>query len=414
MKQYFEVFSWRENGRVFILLPYNTLVSSEEENMDRLMIVADDVTGGLDTGVCFSRAGIRTRVNLPGCDIRSLEGAASVEVFVLETRHIGPEQAYRRVYDLVKETAGEGFTHFYKKTDSALRGNPGAELAAMRDALGAETVHFLPSYPEMNRLTLNGIHYIDGTPVEDSIFGADPFNPVRESDVKILLRKQDPDGTVDVYDSGSQEDLFDTGKKLLESGETVFAGCAGFAEELAKLLDLEKYENEIVLEDTKVCVLCGSVNPVSLKQCDTAEEQGIPRIHLILDGEIKERSEELAALLKDTSCVVMDTGGKVTAGEDIGQRMRLVAKTVARTGSKVLRELPQTVLFFIGGDTLLAFLKDEEVKELIPYKTSFARTVLTQARINGKETAILSKSGGFGEPDLILQILNRIGSGLKL
>ena len=278
--------------------------------MDRLMIVADDVTGGLDTGVCFSKAGIKTRINLPGCDIRSLNGAASVEVFVLETRHIGPEQAYRKVYDLVKETSREGFTHFYKKTDSALRGNPGAELAAMREALGAETVHFLPSYPEMNRLTRNGIHYIDGIPVSESIFGADPFNPVRESDVRLLLSRQDPEGKIDVYDSGSQEDLFNIGEELLEKGETVFAGCAGFAEELAKLLDLERYDDDIALEDSKLCVLCGSVNPVSLKQCDTAEKLGIPRIHLIRDDEIKERSEELTALLKANDCVMMDTFGR--------------------------------------------------------------------------------------------------------
>ena len=92
----------------------------------------------------------------------------------------------------------------------------------------------------------------------------------------------------------------------------------------------------------------------------------------------------------------------------------MVANTVAETGSKVLRSIPQTVLFFIGGDTLLAFLNDEEVKELVPYKTSFAGTVLTQARISGKETAILSKSGGFGEPDLIPQILYRLENGLKM
>ena len=378
------------------------------------MIIADDVTGGLDTGVCFSRTGIRTHINLPGCDMKEFSSAAAVEVFVVETRHIDPDEAYRQVYSLTREAVKEGFTHFYKKTDSALRGNPGAELAAMRDALGAETVHFLPSYPEMNRLTVNGIHYLDWKPVEESLFGTDPFNPVTESDVKKLLKKQDPDGRIDVYDAETQQDLADKGRELLNKGETVFAGCAGFAEVLARLLDLEKDENGIQLKENKMCVLCGSVNPVSLRQCDEAESRGIPRTHLVQDGITAERSTELAELLKGHNCVIMDTGGKVTTGEGIEQRMKQIARTVAETGSGVLRNTPGTLLFFIGGDTLLAFLREEGVKELIPYNTSFPGTVLTQARIDGRNAAILSKSGGFGEPDLIPQILHRIESGLKM
>lgn len=387
---------------------------AEEETMDRLMIIADDVTGGLDTGVCFSKAGIKTRVNLPGSDPKALDGSAGVEVFVIETRHNTPEKAYAKVFELVQNAAGQGFTHFYKKTDSALRGNPGAELAAMRDALGCETVHFLPSYPEMNRLTLNGIHYIDGTPVADSIFGRDPFNPVRESDVSLLLKSQDPEGRIDVYDSSTQEELTHKGRELLDKGETVFAGCAGFAEVLAELLDPEKDETGIRLDEKRICVLCGSVNPVSLRQCDEAVKNGIPRIHLIREGEMSERSDEITDLLKENSCVIMDTGGEVEPGEGIEERMAQVAGTVAETGGRILRNMPDTLLFFIGGDTLLSFLKKEGIRELIPHATDFSGTVLTQIKIGGKETAILSKSGGFGEPDLIPQIQSRIESGLKL
>ena len=382
--------------------------------MDRLMIIADDVTGGLDTGVCFSKAGIKTRVNLPGSDYRDLNDAADVEVFVLETRHIRPEEAYREVYDLVAEKGSKGFTHFYKKTDSALRGNPGAELAAMRDALGAETVNFLPSYPEMNRLTVGGIHYIDGKPVSESVFGADPFNPVKESDVKVLLSRQDRTGKVTVYDSGTQEDLMNKGRELLDSGETVFAGCAGFAEVLAQLLDIEKSENSIKLKENKLCVLCGSVNPVSLKQCDTAENNGIPRTRLIQGTVMAERSEELTAMLSENGCALMNTGGIEYSGADMPQKMREVAAAVAETGSKVLRSVPDTVLFFIGGDTLLAFLKEEGAKQIIPHTTGFPGTVLTTIRVDEKEVPILSKSGGFGETDLILRIYDRIRCGLEL
>ena len=72
-------------------------------------------------------------------------------------------------------------TIFYKKTDSALRGNIGAELSAALDGSGAGVLSFLPAFPRMNRTTAAGIHYIDGIPAAKSVFGQDPFNPVKES-----------------------------------------------------------------------------------------------------------------------------------------------------------------------------------------------------------------------------------------
>ena len=75
----------------------------------------------------------------------------------------------------------------YKKTDSVLRGNIGAELSAALQASEAEYLAFVPSYPAMNRITKNGIHYVDEIPLSESIFGRDPFNPVTESDVAKLI-----------------------------------------------------------------------------------------------------------------------------------------------------------------------------------------------------------------------------------
>lgn len=91
---------------------------------------------------------------------------------------------------LPKTAEAAGIPYIYKKTDSALRGNIGCELNAVMDASGEACLIFAPAFPQMGRVTRRGIHYIDGVPVADSVFGKDPFEPVTESSVREIVRKQ--------------------------------------------------------------------------------------------------------------------------------------------------------------------------------------------------------------------------------
>ena len=159
--------------------------------MIQLFILADDFTGGLDTGVQFAEKGIRTRVvTNPDVDLEQAAQDCQVLVMVAETRHLFARDAYEIVYRIVKKCADLGVPYLYKKTDSALRGNIGAELSAALKASGADTLYFLPAMPGIQRTTENGIHYISGVPVAESVFGKDPFEPVRKSSVKDLLALQ--------------------------------------------------------------------------------------------------------------------------------------------------------------------------------------------------------------------------------
>ncbi|RAZ93762.1 four-carbon acid sugar kinase family protein, partial [Klebsiella oxytoca] len=81
---------------------------------------------------------------------------------------------YQVVYETAKRAWGLGIPYMYKKTDSALRGNVGSELTAVLDATGSRSLHFFPAFPRMHRTTEDGIHYINGIPVHESVFGRDP------------------------------------------------------------------------------------------------------------------------------------------------------------------------------------------------------------------------------------------------
>ncbi len=147
--------------------------------MIRLLIIADDFTGALDTGVKFAEKGAEVRVIVgEACEFEKTDPQVSVLVVDAETRHLQAKEAYEKVASLVKKARDAKIPYIYKKTDSALRGNVGSELAAVLAAGKASVLPFVPAFPKMGRTTEQGIHYIDGIPVSESVFGSDPFEPV--------------------------------------------------------------------------------------------------------------------------------------------------------------------------------------------------------------------------------------------
>ena len=90
--------------------------------MLKLLIVADDFTGALDTGVQFASLGASAKVvTSTKCDSTQLD-ELDVLVFDAETRHKDPVIAYTTVYDFVKRVAAFGVEYVYKKTDSVYAG----------------------------------------------------------------------------------------------------------------------------------------------------------------------------------------------------------------------------------------------------------------------------------------------------
>ena len=157
--------------------------------MVRLLIIADDFTGALDTGVQFATRGATTRV-VTNADYDFKQADAEVLVMVAESRHLPPAEAYSMVYRAARNAREAGIPYVYKKTDSALRGNIGSELAAVMDAAEMTAMPFLPAFPKMKRVTRNGVHYVDGVPVAESVFGKDPFEPVTASALTEIIGSQ--------------------------------------------------------------------------------------------------------------------------------------------------------------------------------------------------------------------------------
>lgn len=415
--------------------------------MIRLLLIADDFTGALDTGVQFAARGAKTCV-VTDPDYRFSQAGEEVQVLVLdaESRHLTPEAAYRTVFRAVKEALAAGFQYVYKKTDSALRGNIGAELSAVLDAAGADWMPFIPALPKANRITRKGIHYIDGVPVAQSVFGQDPFEPVKFSRVEEIIAAQTRTPVVlhplegdvgelrpgiQVYDAETEEDLFRIGHTLGREGLCLSTGCAGFAAVLAELLELNGAPPERPELVPSLLVACGSVNPVTLRQMEEAEKAGFPHVHLTpvqkLDPAWLE-TEDCAAVTaawletarrerrfildvndpadcEDTAIYAKERG---LTTEDL--RVGISAQ-LGRLVRRLLDGGLDATLLCTGGDTLLALTRAVGVAELTPVCDLDTGAVLTQFVYLGKVYQIISKSGGFGEPDLFVRLARTLNAG---
>lgn len=403
--------------------------------MIKILIIADDFTGALDTGVKFAEAGAKTKV-MTKWDESFVNDPSEVLVLCVPTRHDNPLDAYRRVRKVVEIADGK-VGCIFKKTDSALRGNIGAELTAVVEGSKANNLYFIPALPSMNRFTQGGVHYIDGVVVRDSVFGRDPFEPVTESYIPELMRKQcstriksiwaedairetphcDKNAIL-VYDCESAADMEAEVATLCRDGvPPLLAGCSGLAQVLSSYLGLEK-NIEAPKKAGTLVVVCGSVNPISSKQMKYAEENGFSRIHLtgaqLLDDETKfgPMAQGLVMISEAGNGLVIDTlNAKKGLLEDMSdeEREELRSRISGRAGM-LIRDMCDagldSRLMIVGGDTLLAFANAINCNEYYPICEVEPGVVLFTVSYNGNDYEIISKSGGFGDEDLLVKIVN--------
>ena len=419
--------------------------------MITLLIIADDFTGALDTGVKFAQKGTSVQV-VTDCDYDFAQAKKELQVLVMdtETRHIDEQEAYKKVFGIVKRARKAGVSYIYKKTDSGLRGNIGSELTAVLEAAGDSILHFAPALPKMNRLTKQGIHYIDGVPVSESVFGRDPFDPVLESDISKIIRIQSKASveiitdraaltkveqpTIAVYDTETEGQMEEIAHNLYESEQlTALAGCAGLAEYLPDILNLTGEKPGKPQFDPGLLIACGSINPITMKQLDYGENHGFHRIHLTLDEKLvpgyfetdlgKERITKILDQLKETPFCILDSHDvgeaeeTMTRAESMGIASEEVRTRIASSFGSLLKELLKdeimNTLLITGGDTLMGFLQNIGVNEMTPIYEMEPGVVLSIVQIHGKDYNIISKSGGFGEEDLMEKLADKIMDGVK-
>ena len=413
--------------------------------MIRLLIIADDFTGALDTGVQLVNHGAKVRVIInPNADLKTYAEDIDVLVVDAETRHSNAEDAYQVVKRITECAVAMKIPYLYKKTDSALRGNIGAELMAMMDAAGEELLAFIPAFPEIGRRTINGVQYIGELPVEESVFGQDPFEPVKHSAVAEIIGEQSKVSThpacvdqatmiekgIYIYDASSTEEMETIGRELLAKEKLhLTAGCAGFGMVLPKLLGWKKKEQMVLpVLDPKLLVVCGSVNPITSEQLKLAEENGFYRYRLTPEQKLplseleKDSSTELLQELKQSlsqhSYMIIDTndadGNESTRqyakAHDLSiEEVRVnISGTIGQLVSKLFDHPNMGTLLITGGDIIKQCMDWMEVCEMEPIGELVPGIVLSRLTKGTCNRYVISKSGGFGQKTLINDLVQII------
>jgi len=406
--------------------------------MIQLLVLADDFTGALDTGIKFADSGIKTKViSAKEIDFSCIDETYEVLVMDLQTRHLPFREAYSAVYRVSNKARIYEIPYILKKTDSALRGNISAELTALLDATHKDRLLFIPALPDARRTTVNGHHLIDGVPVNESVFAKDPFSPVTHSRVSDIIglhsniichnfTKDDNVGCYSgfyIYDASTNEDILEITSKFKEKNMLdIMAGCSGLGAVLPDLLSLNTTTKRSYEKREKFITICGSVNPITTAQVNYAKESGITHIKLSQEEKLvpdfwiteagRKRIDEIRAIIEVNSSIIISTfdddGQTLKEGEKIGLNANQTGACIAKNLGFLMKMLVNTDIdatyLVTGGDTLLGFMEQINTFELDMITEIMPGCVLSNVLYENNLTQVISKSGGFGKQDLFVTI----------
>ena len=416
---------------------------------EKILVVADDLTGAVDTGVQFSIKNLKTIVVTNNDNLKKNLAEFDVLVIDTESRFDDMQTAYNKTFNAGKSAKQENIKYIYKKMDSTMRGNIGAEIAGLMDSLDISHTFVVPALPQYGRTTLNGNVYVKGILLEDTEFANDPKNPVTESYIPGIISRQTDKKTgvicfddllagklqfinkleilinegvqIIIIDAEENEDLDLIASVLSQRKERVmFAGCSGFAERLSNHLILNKEKKSSI-------VIAGSVNKVTLSQIEfAASELNINVIDIDADKILaKNKDQEKGRILE----LIRDTvsGGNdiiirsASSAEDVarcfekGNKLGLDSFKVSDTISDFLGELAKEIvnnynikgIVFTGGDTAIKAahsinISGIEIRDEILHGVPYGYFTDEKYR----DIIIVTKAGGFGGEDALFQILD--------
>lgn len=402
-----------------------------------VLVVADDLTGAADTAVPFVTRGMPATVSLDGTP-----GGTPVVSVDTDTRRATAEQAGAAVRAVVREAREAGARRLYKKVDSTLRGNVGAELAAFADETQGQLCVFAPAFPATGRTTRDGVLLLDGQPLgrtemwrlarqtaPEDISGLLSGTGLRTLNVHLAQVRGDPGrlaaALASARDSGSQVAICDAETeedlgRLVTAGRTlgdgvVWAGSAGLAAQLAAQLP-ERAPSAGAGPVTerqprgRTLVLIGSASERARSQAQHLLDAGVRSVTVdaaaLLDDDrdvLRSTAEELeVALTKDDVLVTL------ADGDVIGQR-RAARQAVSALAELLATPLPLAdTLVVTGGETARALL-------LAMGATSFQllgqiEPGVVQARVEarGRSWTLVTKAGAFGDAAVLTRALHTL------
>jgi D-threonate/D-erythronate kinase len=394
-------------------------------------IIADDLTGSLDTGLQFRKKGLRTIVPLRR---KSSWPEAQVLVINTDSRNIAGETAYQKVFRACRHLKVPAL---YKKIDSTMRGNVGREAMAIMDAQKIPKAVIVPTIPVLGRTVERGILRVHGVPLLRTSYAQDPFHPISTSRIPDLLQKETgiPVGHISLREvrkgSASLAQKIEKSKErllavdaVLQSDLKVIAGAwrilsggflpcgsVGLADEIIPSLKPERRAKR-KKNRRPLLIIAASRNPRTADQIREAllhfpfplvepDLQPLTQSR-IAPGEIRVLSDRLLQLLSKERGVVLAT----TFLTHLPGKEKIIPRALGKIVIRLLAKVRLGGLVLTGGDLAMGVCQElsasalsieEEVLPGIPCST------LTDGPFKGLH--LVTKAGGFGEKEALWRII---------
>ena len=409
--------------------------------MISLAVIADDLTGAADTGIQFGCFGgpvlLVPHQELSAFNPESIKGVLTVST---ESRNLSPAAAGERVRQTGMAVYRMKPQLIYKKIDSCMRGNVGAEVAALADVVGCRGALIAPAFPVQGRTTLHDVHYVHNIPVADSEMAHDPASPVRASRLSelIALQYRQPVGRIDAADLDENprhlktfvEDLLKQGRRLItcdaahqrhleviarlagdQFPHLLMAGSAGLAQALVRCRfeETEARPASRAAMGNHLLFVCGSGSNVLRSQVETLiRKTGVPR-YILVPGRPTALSDRTNTIAKD-----LDSGAVVLQLAPVESLVydNSAARQMATEIAAIVRCRRPDGLFLSGGDTAAAVLGAIGASAVL-LQVEILPGVIQGTVMGGVGNGlpVVTKAGAFGEPDTLLQLYRLLAGG---
>ncbi|WP_270181154.1 four-carbon acid sugar kinase family protein [Alkalihalobacillus sp. CinArs1] len=429
----------------------------------KLAVIADDLTGANDTGVQFAKQGLDTTVLFPDTVLQPAHLDGDVIVLNSNSRALPRENAYRIVKDVSSQLYELGVTSVLKKIDSTMRGNVGAEIDAVMDVYDFTTAYVVPAFPKSGRITVEGVHYVDGIPLDETETANDPTCPVNKSYLPELLQEQSKreiarisisdvregkeqlaskmkalshgGSKLVVVDAETDEELHTIveAKKLLDE-DVLWVGSAGIAYHLCNSIQERAKSQHQVETELPLLVVAGSISAITQKQVEelkkkTAIQEVVISPHHFLSNETRgseiDRAVELGNAYLEQGDVIVSTKRDPEAIDEVRKVQQSLGITNMDVGSRIADALGEIAGRLIdrkriqgavltGGDIAGATCKVlngkgiriiGEVEDGLPYGE------LLGGRYN--RLPLATKAGSFGSEQALVKALETLRAVTK-
>jgi D-threonate/D-erythronate kinase len=395
----------------------------------QVAIIADDLTGALDTAAPFASAGLSALVRL-GAGDSIAPPCPDVLALSTESRHVAAEIAAPRAEEAARSLRAAAPAIWLKKIDSTLRGNVAAEIFATLRASGRRHVLVAPAAPAQGRTVRAGEVFVNGVALRDTEFARDGASPAAGLPLQRILESPGNDLDLHVWTSGAPLGLAPgEGRRayvadaasdadldrvaafaLAHRDDLLIVGSSGIGAALARRLVRPGAARTAIASAQparwgRILFVIGSRTGVSSKQIARLRAVGVEEIVVPAAAPKAERCKALPIEPRHASTphlLLRPDTATVAHPEDVARRL------AEATVDFILRSSVDS-LVIVGGDTASAVFAALSVRDYPVLGEVMPGIPLGRVAVDPtRSLLVVTKSGGFGGPDTLVAIARHL------